>query len=117
MHLNFGYAVALTGLAATAFDIKAESAGFIAARAGFVSAGEEFAYRRKHSRVGGRVGARCSADGALVDIDTFVDVVQTRDGFVGCGSQGRGTVVFGGGDGVQSSVDQGGFTRGGVGSD
>ena len=76
VHLDFADPVALTGLTAAAFDVEAEASGLIAARARFLGARKQLSHRREDTRVGGRVGARCASDGALIDVDTLVDVLQ-----------------------------------------
>jgi hypothetical protein len=52
MHLDFDDAVALTRLAASAFDVEAEAPGFVAAGAGFRHGCEDVADRREQAGVG-----------------------------------------------------------------
>ena len=76
VHLDFADAVALTGLAAAAFDVEAEASGLIAARARLLGARKQLSHRREDARVRGRIGARGAPDGALIDVDALVDVLQ-----------------------------------------
>ena len=76
VHLHLGDAVALAGLAAATLDVEAEPAGFVAPRARFLGAGKQLPDRGEDAGVGGRVGARRAADGALVDVDALVDVLE-----------------------------------------
>jgi hypothetical protein len=74
------HAVALAGLAAAAADaaatLKLKRPGAVAAFARGRHLGEQLADRREQAGVGGRVAARRAADGALVDVDDLVEVVQ-----------------------------------------
>jgi hypothetical protein len=79
VHFHFDDAVALTGLAAPAFDIEAEASRLIAACARFRDGGEDLANRREQPGVRGRIGSRRAADRALVDLDDPVDVLETFD--------------------------------------
>ena len=106
MHLDLGYPVTLTGLAAAATDVKTESAGLVASGAGFLRASKEFPDRRKDPRIGGRVRARCSAYRALVDIDAFVELFKALNALVCSSFQGGRTIEGGGGKGIQRAVDE-----------
>src|SRR5580704_14760443 len=75
VHLDAALAFALAGFAASALDVEGEAAGLVAALTGLGKHGEEISYCRKHPRIGSRVAARGSADGGLVDLDDFVDLV------------------------------------------
>src|SRR5882672_8013613 len=89
MHFHLDHAVALTGLAASALDVEAEPASFVAARARFRDGREELAYRREQTGVGGRVGPRRAPDRALIDLDHPIDEVQALDA-IKVGGAGRG---------------------------
>ena len=75
----------MTLFAPAAFYVKGKSARLVAAAFGFGHFGEQIAYVRKDARVGGGVGSRCFADGALVHDDDFVYIFQPFDGFVFAG--------------------------------
>ena len=85
--LDIGHEVELGGdgalaraLAATAgLDIKTEATGVVAAFAGQFGAGEQLADVVVKTDVGGRIGARVAADGRLVDVDDFGDVLDALD--------------------------------------
>src|SRR5690606_2307760 len=62
-----------------ALHVEAEAAGLVAAGLRFGHGGEEFANKREHAGVGGRVRPRRAPDGALVDIDDFVEVFEAFD--------------------------------------
>ena len=76
VHLDAALAFALAGFAAAALDVEGEAAGLVAALAGFGEHGEEVADGGEDAGVGGGVGARGAADGRLVDLDDFVDLVE-----------------------------------------
>ena len=69
---------------------------------------EEAADVVEDAHVGGGVGARCAADGRLVDLDDLVDVVDAFDGLVGQGGAERVVEVLGE-DGLEGVVDEGGL--------
>ena len=79
MHFHANHAVALAGLAATALDVERVAAGAVAARLGLGQGREEIANVGENAGEGRRVGSRCAADGRLVDIDDFVQVLQAID--------------------------------------
>ena len=74
MHLDLDDAVALTGFAASAFDVEAESALFKSTHLGVRKRCEKISDIREHSRIRRRVGPRRTADRRLVYIYDFVDV-------------------------------------------
>ena len=76
MHFNFHYTVALTGLTAPAFDVKAKAPWIIATRARLRRAGEQFANRREQPRIRRGITARRATDRALIDADDFVKVLE-----------------------------------------
>ncbi len=110
MHFHFDHAVALTGFAASALDVEAESSRFISPRPRFRDGGEDLPNRREQPRVRGRVGAGRTADRTLVDLDHPVDVVEAFDAVEVRGS-GRGMVELRRHRPKQGVVDQGRFTR------
>jgi len=61
------------------FTLKLKAAGTIAPLAGFGEHGEELADGREDAGVGGGIGARGAADGCLVDLDDFVDLIGADD--------------------------------------
>ena len=75
VHLDFNYAVAATGFATTALDIKAEAPRFIAAHFGVGRKRKQFAYRVEHTRISRGIGARCAPYRLLVDVNDFIDVL------------------------------------------
>src|SRR5690606_32446411 len=79
VHLDLDQPVALAGLAAAALDVEGETAGAIAADLGLRKLGEELADRSEEAGVRGRIGARRAPDGALVDVDDLVQVVEPFD--------------------------------------
>ena len=79
MHLNFNDSITLAGLASTAFDVEAESARHITARARLLRSGEELAQGRKQAAVCGRVGAGSAPDRALADINHPVNTLKARN--------------------------------------
>ena len=86
--------------------LKREATRAVAARAGFRHAGEQFADRREQPGVGRRIGARRTADRALVDVHDLVQVLQALDAVV-CGRfQRRGAVQCRGAQREQRVVDQ-----------
>ena len=76
MHLDLLDTVALAGLAASALDVKGKSARAVAAQPRILRRGEELTNVVKQSCVGRGIGARSSADGALVDVNDLVDIVN-----------------------------------------
>src|SRR5690348_848079 len=82
IHLDAAEAVALAGFATAAFDVEAEAARTVAALTGFGKHGEELANRRKHAGVGGGIRTRGAADRRLIDLDDFIDVLDTENHFV-----------------------------------
>ena len=112
VHFHFDYAVALAGFTAAAFDVKREAADAVAALAREGHAGEEFADGCEQAGVGGGVGAGGAADGGLVDINHFVELLEPGDGFIR-GGLFAGAVELAGGDFGQGVVDEGGFAAAG----
>jgi len=112
VHFHLDHAIALTGFAATALDVKAEAPRPVAAFARHRYAGVKLADRRKEAGVGRRVRARRAADRALVDIDDLVEMRQPMDRFIRR-RFGIRAIEFARGDGVQGVVNQRRFARAG----
>ena len=74
VHFHFDDAVPLARFAAAAFDVETEPSRAVTAGAGFRRGGEQVADRGEQAGVGGGVGARRAADGALIDIHHFVEM-------------------------------------------
>ena len=106
MHLDFCDPVALAGLAAPAADIKTEATRLVAPRARFLSAREQFPYRGEDAGVSRGIGARCATNRALVNVDTFVELLEPFDIVVGGGFQCGRTVQRGGGQRVERTVNK-----------
>ena len=112
VHFDFDDAVALAGFASAAFDVEGEAPRRVAARAAFLGAGEEVADGGEDAGVGGGVGAGGAANGRLVDVDDFVELVKAGDAFVGRRVVASAVEVFGGGFG-ERFVDEGAFAAAG----
>ena len=110
MHLHLDETVALARLAAPALHVEGETPGTVAALARLLHLREQLADRRKEARVGGRIGARCTADGALVDADHLVEVIEAIDVAVR-GRFLRAVVQVPRHRVIERVVDQRGFTR------
>ena len=79
VHLDLHQPVALARLAAAALHVEGEPARAVAAHLGLGQLGEQLADRGEQPGVGRRVGARRAADGALVDVDDLVDLLEPLD--------------------------------------
>src|SRR5260370_12167807 len=75
IHFDAAQAVALASFAAAALDVEAEAAGAVAALARFGEHGKKLANGREDACVGGGIGARCAADGGLLDPADSVDLI------------------------------------------
>src|SRR5258707_9479120 len=112
IHFDAAEAIALAGFAAAAFDVEAETAGAIAAFARFGEHGEQLAYGGEDAGVGGGIGARSAADGGLVDLDDFVDLIAADDFAMRAGRLLR-AIEFLREGAVENVVDERGFTGAG----
>src|SRR5690606_2706721 len=112
VHLDLDRAVALARLAAAALDVEGEPSGLVAALARLRGPGEQVADVREDAGVGGRVGPWGAADGALVDLDDLVDVLDAGDAPVRP-RRGLGAVQGLGERGPEYGVHQGGLARAG----
>ena len=108
VHLDAALAFALAGFAAAALNVEGEAAGLVAALAGFGEHGEEVADGGEDAGVGRGIGARGAADGGLIDLDDFVELVDADDAAVLAGFF-AGAVEFFGEGAVEDVVDEGGF--------
>ena len=79
VHLDLDHTVALTGLAAAALDVKAETPGLVPARLGFGQTGKPVADRGEGTGIGRRIRPRRAPDGALVNVDHLVQMLQPLD--------------------------------------
>src|SRR5229473_3229939 len=112
IHFDAAEAIALAGFATATFDVEAEAAGAIATFARFREHGEEFTDGREDAGVGGGIGARGAADGSLVDLDDFVDLIGADD-FAMRPGRFLGAIEFLGEGAVENVVDEGGFAGAG----
>ena len=72
-----------------------------------MSAGKQLPDGGENAGVGGGIGARGAANGALVDIHAFVQQVQSLHVPMGGGLECGGFIEHRGGEGVEGAVDQG----------
>ena len=79
LHVDLDVAVAVAHAAAPSFDIEAEVAGRVVARAGFERVGEHGPNLVEGLDVRHRVGARRAADRALIDENHVVDLTVAED--------------------------------------
>ena len=86
VHLDFENAVALAFFAATALDVKAKAAGFVAAHLGGGQPRKEVADVIEHAGVSGGIAARGAADGRLVNDDDLVETLVTLEDAVFAGT-------------------------------
>ena len=77
MHLYLDDAVSRAGLAAAALDVKAESTLLVAAHLCLGKSCKKVTDRIEHAGIGGWVRTRSLADGALVDVDYFIYILQS----------------------------------------
>src|SRR5713226_8659908 len=108
IHFDAAEAIALAGFATATFDVEAEAAGTVATFARFREHGEEFTDGREDAGVGGGIGARGAADGSLVDLDDFVDLIAADDFAMRAGRLLR-AIEFLREGAVENVVDEGGF--------
>jgi hypothetical protein len=70
----------LTGFTTAAFDIEAETAGFVAPNFAFWQSSEEVSDGVEQIGIGGGVGAGGTADRALIDLDDLIEMLQPFNG-------------------------------------
>src|SRR5208283_496335 len=78
IHLDAAQAFSLAGFATPAFHVEAEAPGTVTPLARFRQHGEKFADGREDAGVGGGIRARRAANGRLIDLDDFVDVLNAK---------------------------------------
>ena len=110
MHFHADNAIAFAGLAAPALDVEAEATGIVASGPGFTGGGKQFPNRGEQSGVGGRVAARRTPDGALVDGNHLVQCFQPQNLLMGSRALGAAHQCPRAGR-IQGVVDKGGFAR------
>ena len=110
LHLDLDRAVARAGLAAAALDVEGEAAWLVAPDLRLRGRGEQLPDVVEHAGVGRRVGARGTADRALVDVHDLVQVLHAGDPHVLAWDRAR-AVQFLHERPVEDVVDQGGLTR------
>src|SRR4029079_9729425 len=79
VHLDFDETIALARFAATAFHVERESSRSVSANFRFGHLGEQLADGSEESGVRRGIGARSSADRALIDVDHLVEVLEPGD--------------------------------------
>jgi hypothetical protein len=112
VHLDLDQAVALAGLAPAAFHIEGESARAVPSHLGIGELGEQLPDRGEEPGICRRIRAGGAPDGALVDVDHLVDLVQPLDP----GMRARnhlGPIKVPGQRLIQDIGDQGGLPRAG----
>src|SRR3984957_9372953 len=85
IHLDATLAISLASFAAAAFHVKAETSRAVSALAGFRKHGKKIAYGRENTAVSGRIRTRRAAYGRLIDLNNFVDVLDSFNGGVRAG--------------------------------
>ena len=83
VHFDGAVAVAFAAFAAPALDIEGEASWLIAPDACLGQFDEEVADVGEDVCIGGWIGARGPSEGALIDVDYLVDVLQSLYGVVG----------------------------------
>ena len=112
VHLDLHQAVAGAGFASAALDVEGETAGAVAADLGVIGGGKEVADVVEEARVSGRIGTGGAADGALVDIDDLVQMLQAVHAAASTGT-GAGMVQLAQQGLVENFVDQTGLAGAG----
>ena len=105
MHLDFNHAIALTGLAAASFDIKAEPTRLISTSPSLLRLGEEFSNRREETGISRGIRPRGSTDRTLVDSDDLIQIFKTFNIVVGLWTNRARAVQSPGYDGIEGLVD------------
>ena len=112
IHFDAAEAIPLAGFAAAALDVEAEAAWAVAALARFRQHGEEIADGSEDPGVGGGIGTRGAADGGLIDLDDFVDMLGADNFAVRGGCFGGAVELLGEGT-IKNVVDECGFSGAG----
>jgi hypothetical protein len=105
LHLDSDCSVTLAGLAATALHVEREASSTPAAHSRLGESGEEAANPGEHAAVGRGVTARTPTNRPLVDIDDFVDLIESYDASVRAGGHEE-AVQFSGEDAVKSVINE-----------
>ena len=108
MHLDLQNPVAAAGFAPAAFDIEAEASLLIASRLGICRSGEQVPNQVKYPGIRGRIRAGRAPDGRLVDVNDFIQLLDSFDILV-LARNGPGPVQFFCQTLVQDFVDQRAF--------
>ena len=116
MHLDLHQAVAGAGFTASALRVEGKTPLIVTAQPCVLGGGEQIADIVKQPRVGRRVGAGGSPDGALVQGNDLVDIVQALDA-VEFARMHLGPVLFRCQDLVKDFLDQGGLSAPGYAGD
>src|SRR5208337_4075439 len=109
IHFDAAEAFSLAGFATPAFHVEAEAPGAVTALAGFREHGKELANGGEDAGVGGGIRARRAANGRLIDLDDFVDVLDSKKHTVRAGRL-HGAIELLRQDAVENVVDQRGFS-------
>jgi len=83
VHLDLDLPIALAGLTTPTLDVEAESAGLVPTFSRFRGFRHQAAKMSEDVGIGRRVRSGSAADGALVDGDDLVQMIQTLDPLVG----------------------------------
>ncbi len=79
IHLDLDYSVSVAALAATAFDIEAETPRLVAAHLSLWELRIKVPYMCEHSRIGCRIRPWSLADRRLVYIDDLVEILDSTN--------------------------------------
>ena len=79
MHFDFAHAISLARLASASLHIEGESAGLVALHARFRKFREEASDLVEDFDVGRGIASWRAADGALVDVDDFIELAEPGD--------------------------------------
>src|ERR1700722_7843993 len=85
IHFDATLAISLASFAAAAFHVEAEASRAISALAGFRKHGKKVAYGRENTAVSSRIRTRGATYGRLIDLNNFVDVLDSFDSGVRAG--------------------------------
>ena len=116
VHFDLYQAVAAAGLTPAALHIEGEAAGTIAADPGIRSRCKKIADIIEQAGIGSGVGARCTADRALVNVDHLVQMLHADDLTTDAGA-GTGMIQLAKQGLVQHLIYEAGFTRAGYAGD
>src|SRR3989442_8858770 len=83
VHLDFDEPVALTRFAAAPLDVEGKPPGPVPAQLGLREIREQLPDRGEEAGIRGRIRARGATNRALIDVDDFVDLIETLQAIVG----------------------------------